>query len=378
MHLTLDIEGLNLERLLRTAAGEGIILRDARRVGPKTMRVTARAWQMKALCGLCARCGWAVREVRAGTLVRVGRFMKRRPMLLPAGLLCAALVFLSSSTLLAIRIEGAAQHEAELRAILREEGIAPGRLIPTISADELRMKLALGLPGLSFAGVRFAGSTLIVDCQGAREGERAHVQGGALDIVAAQAGIVTGIYAASGTPRVTPGQAVRRGQVLIEGVERTENGGLVPVQAMGEVKARVWAEGTARAALTSSRTVETGRTRRRVTLRTPWSEKVIAGAQPFETQDVQREQQRIVGLYLPVWREIETFAEIVVVPETRSETDAASMAQGAAQALAKEKCPFDAKILDKWVDCETVDGAYVRATVVLEYEESIAGRAGGM
>ena len=205
MHLTLDIEGLNLERLLRTAAGEGIILRDARRVGPKTMRVTARAWQMKALCGLCARCGWAVREVRAGTLVRVGRFMKRRPMLLPAGLLCAALVFLSSSTLLAIRIEGAAQHEAELRAILREEGIAPGRLIPTISADELRMKLALGLPGLSFAGVRFAGSTLIVDCQGAREGERAHVQGSALDIVAAQAGIVTGIYAASGTPRVTPG-----------------------------------------------------------------------------------------------------------------------------------------------------------------------------
>lgn len=377
MQLTLDIEGLNLERLLRTAAGEGILLRDARRVGAKAMRVRAAVWQKKALLGLCERRGWAVREVKAGPIVRMARFFRRRAMLLPAAAMCAALVWLSSHTLLAIDIQGAAQNEAELRAILKEEGVAPGRWIPSISADELRMKLALGLPGLSFAGVRFAGSTMIVECQQAREGEHAHAEGSALDIVATQPGMITSIYASSGTPRVEAGQAVRKGQVLIAGYERTEKGGLVPVQAMGDVTARVWASGEARTALYASRTVETGRTRRRVTLKTPWSEKVICDAQPFELQDTQTERQFIVGLYAPLWREIETFAEIVLVKEARSQTDAAAMAQGAAEEMAKKQCPPGAEILDKWVEYADADEEYIEATVVLEYEDSIAGRTDG-
>ena len=82
----------------------------------------------------------------------------------------------------------------------------------------------------------------------------------------------------------------------------------------------------------------------------------------------------IVGLYLPLWREIETYAQTEVFSSPRDRGDAASMAQGAAEKIAKDQCPCDALILDKWVNYSMIDNEFVYATVVLEYETAIAGR----
>lgn len=374
MRLTVDIEGLNLEKLLRAAAQGGITLRQARRLEGRTMRVSLPFWQMKALRALCERFGWELREHSAGPVLRSARFLRRRCMLAAGMLLCAALVYASSQMILAVRVEGAQENVAEVRVFLQEAGVRPGRLKQSFSLDSLREQLALRLPGLSFAGVRYMGSTLLVDCQPAREGEQVMIAGSGMDIVATQSGIITHIYAGSGTPQVEVGQAVYKGQVLISGQERTQAGEVRTRQAQGEVRARVWARGDARVSLRVMRTVETGQTRTRVTIKTPWSERVVRDAQPFDEQDQSTRIEPVVGLFLPLWREIETYAEITVVPEAREKGDAASMAQGAAEEIAKKQCPSDAIILDKWVDYSMIDDEFVYATVVLEYEDSIGGR----
>ena len=222
--------------------------------------------------------------------------------------------------------------------------------------------------------VRYDGSTLVVSCQGAREGEKTDIPGEASDIVALQPGIVTRITVRSGTPAVEVGQAVRKGQVLIRGEERAEGGTVLRVQAQGEVLARVYAQGEARVSLMQQRTVETGRTQTRVTIESPWHTRVVKDAAGFESQDVSVERQDVVGLYLPLWRRIETFAETVILSERRRRTDAASQAQGAAEKIAKLNCPSGVEILDKWVDYSMIDDEFVYATVVLEYEAGIAGR----
>ena len=83
----------------------------------------------------------------------------------------------------------------------------------------------------------------------------------------------------------------------------------------------------------------------------------------------------VVGLYLPLWREIETLAQIEVITEERKTSDAVSMAQGAAEQAAKNKCPPGVHILDKTVENSMIDNEYVYAAVVLEYETGIAVRA---
>ena len=123
-----------------------------------------------------------------------------------------------------------------------------------------------------------------------------------------------------------------------------------------------------------TRVVETGRRRTRMTVRTPWHTKVVREAEPFTSQIADREIQRVSSLYLPLWREVETFVETEVFEEQRDRGDAESMAQGAAERIAKEQCPVGALILDKWVNYSMIDNEFVYARVVLEYEASIAGR----
>lgn len=374
MRIGVEIEGLNLEKLLRAAAQEGVPLRDVRRTGERSMRASVSVRHGAALRAICARYGWEIREREAGSAVRAGRFLGRRRMLAAGAALCVAAVYALSQLVLRVEIENAGAYVAAVRQVLREEGAVPGRPKSSLSTDALRGRLEYALPGLAFAGVRFSGSALIVDCRAAREGEQTEVPGQGLDIVAGEAGIVTRVWASAGTPQVRPGQAVYAGQVIIRGEEHTAGGNVRPVRAQGEVTARVFARGDARVSLWEARTVETGEVRRRVTLVAPWGERVVRDAQPFDSQDQSARIEPVVGLYLPVYRRIETFAATEVFRSPRKETDARSMAQGAAEEIAKKQCPPGTQPLDKWTEYSMIDNEFVYATVVIEYERDIASR----
>lgn len=374
MGMTLEIEGLNLERLLRTAAAAGLVLGDVQRVDVRAVCVRLPVWKRKRLLALCERYGWQVREVSPGMLLRAARMVRKRCALGVAAALFVGLMYASSAMVWAVRVENAGENVAEVRRFLDEQGVSPGRFKRAFSTDALRDGLMLRLPGLSHVDVRFDGSTMVVSCQGARSGEVTQIAGEAYDIVAQQPGIITRLSVRSGTPQVQVGQAVRKGQVLIRGEERAGDGVMSPQKAQGEVLARVFAQGEARVSLAQQRTVETGRIRTRVTIKSPWHERVVVDAEPFGSQDVSVERQSVVGLYVPLWRRIETFAETIIVSERRSFADVASQAQGAAEKIAKLNCPTGVEILDKWVDYSMIDDEFVYATVVLEYETSIAGR----
>ena len=374
MRLTVLIEGINLEKLLRAAQEEGIVLFDAKRMDVRAMQVSLTPGSKRRLEALCEKSGWQMREVRADAALRMTRFLKRRLGLVAAFLCCLLLVYASSQMILSVSIEHAQENAAEVRRFLDEMGVRPGRLKRSFSLDDLREKLTFRLPGLSFASFRYAGSTLIADCRPSIQGEAFLISGSALDIVAAQPGIVSRISVSSGTPQVEPGQAVRRGQVLIKGEERTEKGQMRPVQAQGQVLARVFSGGSARVSLKETRTVETGQIRTRVTVCSPWHARTLREAEPFESQDVSTEIQPVVGLYIPLWREKQTYAQTVVFTEERNPGDAASMAQAAAEEQAKKGCPHGALILDKWVEYDMPEDGTIAATVVLEYETGIAGR----
>ena len=82
----------------------------------------------------------------------------------------------------------------------------------------------------------------------------------------------------------------------------------------------------------------------------------------------------VVGLFLPVYREIEILAETRLTKTPRSRTDAMAIAQGAAEQMAKNNAPAGSDILDKSVDYSMIDDEFVYAVVVLEYETDIAAR----
>lgn len=380
MQVTVEISGLNLERLLTLAAKEGIVIRGAERMENRALRVRIAVWHRKALLDLCARYGWDSRVAGQGCLLRAMSWLHKRPSAPAAMLLCMALTWGSAQLTWVVRIENAGKAVGEVRSYLQKEGIVTGvpkRLVPV---SKLREALMLRLPDMAYVSAGYEGSILVIDCRMALEGEQALTGGSGVHLVAAQDGVITRMAVHSGTPRVEVGQAVRKGDILILGEERGEKQTTHSVQAQGDVQARMWSEGKARAPLIYRRTVETGAIARRVSLHSPWHTRMVRDAQPFASQDVSVQIQPVVGLYLPLYRVIETFAETVVMKETRDESDTAAIAQGAAEQLAKNKCPAGAEILDKWIEYSMIDNEYVYAAVVLEYEGSIAVRedAAGM
>ena len=377
MRVNAEVTGLNLERLLTLAARAGIVVYDVQRVGLRALHIGIDRRQLGAFEAICQRAGWEMRITGRSFVLNALMKIKRRPMLLLGALLCVVLVWVSSRMIWRISIADAGKAMGEIRMLLEREGIHPGILKARVKLSELQEKLLLSLPDLAYAGAAFQGSTLVIDCRMAREGNAAGEPGAARDLIAAQDGIVTHLSVQSGTPRVCIGQAVKRGDVLIEGTERGEKQTVHAVIAQGQVTARVFARGDARVSRSAVRTVETGEYRRRITLCTPWSRRTVRDAQPFDHQDKSVFIEPVVGLYLPVWREIETFARIVSYREERSEADAASMAQAAAYQAAKKQCPAGVRILDKTVEYSMIDHEYVYATVVLEYEQNIAMRADG-
>lgn len=164
MNLTLELSGLNLERLLRTAGENGVQLRNVRRADERTMRVTVSATQKGKLEALCGRYGWQMTEVRADWPLRLIRTMKRRWTLGAAMLLSVFWVFVSSEMIWRVEITGAGENIAEVRRCLARENARVGRLKKRVSTDRLAAELALAVPGLSHAAARYEGSTLVVAC----------------------------------------------------------------------------------------------------------------------------------------------------------------------------------------------------------------------
>ena len=374
MLMTLEVGGLNLERLLNLAIRNGILICHVQRLGPCRMRLKLPVWQRKRFFEFCARYGWESTTISPGQALRLGRWLKNKPMLLVGAVLYLFLMMISSEMIWQIRIDNAGKSAGEVRRFLIDERITAGKLKDTVSITDLREQIMLRVPDLAHVAIDYEGSRLVLTCQPSLEGENTGVSGQSLDLIARQDGVVTGIVVKSGTPVVSVGQAVRAGDVLIRGEERGEKGSVHPVFAQGEVTARVWSRGDARVSRLLTRTVETGALRQRVTMVSPWHRRIIAEAEPFEAQDVSVEIQRVVGLFLPLWRKIETYAEIVTIREERSIADALSMAQGAAEQLAKNKCPSSVHILDKSVENSMINNEYIYATVVLAYEDSIAVR----
>lgn len=123
---------------------------------------------------------------------------------------------------------------------------------------------------------------------------------GCCDLVASRDGVIDSVVTLAGTPAVSAGETVRKGQVLIRGEERGSQETVHPVAARGLVMAYVWDAATARVDATEIRTEYTGREEWCDVLTTPWFSLTGQQARSYEQQDVTEKQIPLGGLFIPV------------------------------------------------------------------------------
>ena len=269
-YIAVTVEGLNIERFLRQAGEKGICLNRLCRTAPKRVSALVQETQLPVLEQMVQQGGWKLKIGERRGAGRAAEWLQRR-WLLAAAVVCAGIALLAASRVVwQLDIQAAGAYEADIRLALQEQGIHLPMLRSQVNIGKLREALEWRYPRIAWFECGWRGTTLVIrPAEGVLPRVDAADQG-AFDIVAERDAVVKSVVTVAGTPMVQVGDVVRKGEVLIKGEERTANGEVKPVRAMGVVTGRIWRAASVQISAVERITVYTGREERAWTIRTPW------------------------------------------------------------------------------------------------------------
>ena len=229
-------------------------------------------------------------------------------------------------------------------------------------------------------GARLQGVRLLIEAVPEAPAPPLYDVNAARDLVCARDGIVTSAVVRSGALCVKPGDAVRRGQVLIRGEEQATPEETRPIAALGEVVVRSWYTGEARLPLTQAVTADTGRRSTGARLSLLGLEWPIAQAAVYPSQRVTREYLPIGGLFVPLEIERVTHTEVRRQVEKLDEqvlrSRASALALADAQSTLRREGPARYTPGESWVDYSRSDGCLVaRAVIEIQSDAAVTREA---
>jgi len=233
------------ERLLNACAGEGIALRRPQRLDACTLRLSVQERDLEVLRGLAERQQAELRVLsRVGGSREIARLRRRAA--LPLGLLAVLTLLLwSNSRIWAIEVRGCETiSQGKVLRALAACGVSEGCRWRGLSQDEVRDRMLLALPELSWMTVNVSGSRAIVTVLERVETPEIYSETATADIVASRTGIVRGMNVFNGLPFVEPGDAVTAGETLVSGRMDSLSHPARQIRARAEIWADTWYEQT--------------------------------------------------------------------------------------------------------------------------------------
>ena len=376
----LNVECLWPERLIQRALDAGAGFERVERRGERGLILETSARGARIVEEICRRFSLPYRvEKRRGASAAWARAKSR--LTLAAGMavffaLCG--LFFSRIWLVDVRFTGDAAElgDAEVfQGALAEMGIVPGAS-RAIDTGLLSETLTAAAQGYSFVGARLQGVRLLIEAAPEVPAPQVYDVDHARDLYADRDGIVLFASAQSGELCVAPGDAVKRGQVLIRGEEMVAKDFTRGIGALGEVIVRAWYTGSAEVPLTQKTIRLTGRESTSSRLRLPWREWTLAEGEAFSSARLSRETLAIGGLFVPVEIIRETTRETrlessPVDIETASQRAAALALADAATQLTLNG-PEDYELLRCWLNYEEPGGDALKCGAVYEIATNAA------
>lgn len=147
----------------------------------------------------------------------------RRSGLAVGAAIFAAVLFIMPQYVWSVNVSGNSKlSTSQIITALDTVGITVGTPLSRVDADNMRLRLALLLPEISWASINIDGTCVNVEVREATA--RINSDDGFSNLTAMYDGIVTAVYVRSGTATVKVGDAVVKGDLLVSGTEEYNNG----------------------------------------------------------------------------------------------------------------------------------------------------------
>ena len=199
-------------------------------------RCSLSHWKTIAQC--CAARGIDARVTARGGLPVLCYRYRLRAGLAVGVLLAIALVFVSERVIWDVRVQSDdGISETQLIEQLRACGLHIGAWIPLLETDGVESRLLIESDEIAWVSVNMKGTVAYVQVRALKQpkGQRTDEP---TNLVARCEGVIESVRLISGEVSVTPGDLVRKGELLISGVRDSSVQGYGVSSAQGEVLAR--------------------------------------------------------------------------------------------------------------------------------------------
>ncbi len=240
--LIIEVQTLSPEKFINLLWNKGIEVNNIIRINLTTFSMEVNLKDYNKLEEVCKRVGGRIKvSGRKGIAFFLMKF-KRKTMLGGGILVFLCLIYFLSTYIWAIEIESEKYISPfEIRQALYGLGIKPGLSKNKIDTSILEDKIQNVNPNITWVRARIEGSRLRIRVAEKTPPPKITTKEGVNDVVAKYDAEIIRIYSVNGTPMVKSGDLVKKGQILIKGVEGKE-GQEYPVSAQGDVFAKTFQE----------------------------------------------------------------------------------------------------------------------------------------
>lgn len=240
--LIIEVQTLSPEKFINTLWNRGVEVNNILRVNLTTFSMEIRLKDYKKVEEVCKRVGGRINIYgRKGIAFFLMKF-KRKTILGGGILIFLCLIYYLSTYIWAIEIESEKYISPfEIRQAIYSLGIKPGLSKRSIDTGVLEEKIQNVNSNITWVRARIEGSRLRIKVAEKTPPPKIITKEGVNDIVAKYDAEIIRIYSVNGTPLVKAGDLVKKGQILIKGLEGKE-GQEYPVAAEGDVFAKTFQE----------------------------------------------------------------------------------------------------------------------------------------
>ena len=236
--LVCTLTGADPENSLSALIADGVSAAMIHREDDLTLRFCCDERDRTRILALCEKKGDSIRFHSERGWKRTLRHLYERKVCIAGLLLLGVLTLYLPTRVFFFRVEGNDRIPAgQILEAAAECGIRFGVSRRDVRSEKMKNALLAALPDLKWAGINTAGCTGIISVREGVPQTEQPVSGGISSIAACRDGFITSCTVTRGNALCAPGQAVRKGQLLISGY--TDCGICIRVtEAQGEIYAQ--------------------------------------------------------------------------------------------------------------------------------------------
>ena len=316
-YVNIKVEGFFVERFINMCLAQDIFLWNIKYENNVLVKLKISVADFEKIKKIAKKTKSKVKiETKVGLPFFLYHYRKRKIFLILACIVFL-LIFILTRFVWNIEITGTKNISVEeLRAVLKEEGIKEGILKNSIETEEVINTIRLKREDIAWIGIKIKGTNVIVEVVEAKEKPEVIDETKICNIVAKKSATISKIIVQNGTARVSVGDAVNAGDLLVEGVMEGQYTGTRQVNAEATIYGKISYEKSKKESLIQEIEKSTGKEEKKIEINLNNFKIILPkGVSKFENYDTIKTNKKLKlfsNFYLPI-----SFTEIKFVEKQK-------------------------------------------------------------